>query len=360
MKSFAFLIHPLDIKDIYRKFPSARILPDRLAERLLRLVHPFKISHITGLRSPYSEAEGYFIVCPLTSRQMLELPEDLVLQKIIKAGKVAEKLGAKIFGLGAFSSVVGDAGITVAKNLDIAVTTGNSLTVATALESAKKAAQIMGHKLEHTHAVIVGATGSIGKICAAMLTPQVEQMTLVARNQANLQELAAKINKQCGKEVHITSDIKQALSQGQIILTVTSAVDTLIGPQDLLPGAIVCDVSRPRNVSLQVAQERNDVLVLEGGVMEVPGEVNFNFNFGFPPGMSYACMAETMILALEERYENFSLGRDLELNRVQEIWQLAQKHQFKLAGFRSFEKALTESEIEQIRVNALAKGMKIV
>ncbi len=360
MRSFAFLIHPLDVKDIYRKFPSASILPDRLTENLLKMVHPFKISHITGLQSPYAQAEGYFIVCPLTSRQMLELPENLVLQKIIKAGKLAEKLGAKIFGLGAFSSVVGDAGITIARNLNLAVTTGNSLTVASALESTRKAVQFMGHKLENTHAVIVGATGSIGKICAILLTPQVAKMTLVARNQSNLQELAALIKSQCGKEVQITSDIKQALLQGQIVLTVTSAVDTLIGSQDLLPGAIVCDVSRPRNVSIQVARERNDVLVLEGGVMEVPGKVNFNFDFGFPPGMSYACMAETMTLALEERYENFSLGRDLKLERVQEIWELAQKHQFKLAGFRSFEKALTDQELQQIKANALAKGMKIV
>ena len=41
----------------------------------------------------------------------------------------AEKLGAKIVGLGAFTAVVGDAGITVARNLNIPVTTGNSYTV---------------------------------------------------------------------------------------------------------------------------------------------------------------------------------------------------------------------------------------
>ena len=64
---------------------------------------------------------------------MVEMPEAYVL-KIIKAGKVAEKLGAKIVGLGAFTSIVGDAGVTVANNLNIAVTTGNSYTVATALE----------------------------------------------------------------------------------------------------------------------------------------------------------------------------------------------------------------------------------
>ena len=100
-------------------------------------------------------------------------------------------------------------------------------------------------------------------------------------------------------------------------MTVTSAVDAVIEPRHLRPGAVVCDVSRPRDVSVRVAQQRDDVLVIEGGVVAVPGAVDFRFNFGFPPRTSYACMAETMILALEGRYESFSLGKELELERVQ-------------------------------------------
>jgi predicted amino acid dehydrogenase len=89
--------------------------------------------------------------------------------------------------------------------------------------------------------------------------------------------------------------------------------------------------------------------VIEGGAVEVPGEVDFHFSFGFPPKTAYACMAETMILALEERYESFTLGRDLSLDRVMEIASLAHKHGFKLAGFRSFERQVTEEYIESVR-----------
>ena len=45
-----------------------------------------------------------------------------------------------------------------------------------------------------------------------------------------------------------------------------------------------------------------------------------------------------MILALEQRYESFTLGRDLTVAQVEEISKLADKHGFKLAGFRSFER----------------------
>jgi hypothetical protein len=114
-------------------------------------------------------------------------------------------------------------------------------------------------------------------------------------------------------------------------------------------------VARPRDVSKEVAEKRNDVLIIEGGVVEVPGDVDFHFNFGFPPKTSYACMAETMMLALEGRYENFTLGRELTVKQVEEISAIAKKHGFKLAGFRSFEKAVTQSEIEAVKKNARAK-----
>ena len=78
-------------------------------------------------------------------------------------------------------------------------------------------------------------------------------------------------------------DIRDALRNADVVITVTSAVDTVIEPSYLKPGAVVCDVARPRDVSRQVAQLRPDVLVIEGGVVDVPGDVEFNFNFGFPP-----------------------------------------------------------------------------
>jgi fatty aldehyde-generating acyl-ACP reductase len=87
-------------------------------------------------------------------------------------------------------------------------------------------------------------------------------------------------------------------------------------------------------------------------VVEVPGEVNFNLNFGFPPKTAYACMAETMMLSLEGRYESFSLGRDLTVKQIEEINRIAHKHGFKLAGFRSFEREVTQEKIEQIKINA--------
>lgn len=352
MQRFAFMIHPSDAGDVARKFIITKFMPNLIVERLFAMLPSMQVSHIKGLCSPYEEAEGWFIACPLTARMMMSLPIPYVLNKIIQGGRIAEKLGAGILGLGAFTKIVGDAGITVAKNLTIPVTTGNSYTVATAIESVREAARMMGHDLKKAGVVILGATGSIGRVCAMILAREVKSMTLVARNERKLEDLAAKILYDTGLAVKIMSDSKKALRAGDIIVTVTSALDTLIEPEDLRPGAVVCDVARPRDVSQRVAEARDDVLVIEGGVVEVPGDIEFNLNFGFPPKMAYACMAETMILALEKRYESFTLGRELDIEKVEEIAALAKKHGFKLSGFRSFGRAVPLQEIEMIRLRA--------
>ena len=100
MDKFAFMIHPIEISDIYRKLKFMQKLPESAVEGIIKCFPPMKISHITGVKSQYNEVEGYFVACPLTTRQMIELPEEVVMNKIIKTAKLAEKLGAKILGLG--------------------------------------------------------------------------------------------------------------------------------------------------------------------------------------------------------------------------------------------------------------------
>ncbi len=86
MNKFAFLIHPIDLEYVTKKIKPFKLLPARLAERIVSHFPVYKASDITGIKSPFAEVEGYFIICPLTSRQMLELPEEYVLGRIIEAG----------------------------------------------------------------------------------------------------------------------------------------------------------------------------------------------------------------------------------------------------------------------------------
>jgi predicted amino acid dehydrogenase len=272
-------------------------------------------------------------------------------RKIIQTGKMAENLGAQILGLGAFTSVVGDAGITIAQALDVPVTTGDAYTISIAVQSIYKAARLMEIPLQRASAAVVGATGKIGRVCAELLSEKVSTLYLIARKEDLLAELQEQLSGP-GRSVIMTSTKLDVLSKAQLILTVTSSIEDFIEPEHLLPGSVVCDVARPRDVSAMVATERNDILVIDGGMVDVPGPVDFHFNFGFPPGKAYACMAETMALALEGRFEDFTLGKRIERERVDEITRIAEKHGFRLSGFRSFERQVTQQHIEAVRQNA--------
>jgi hypothetical protein len=63
-------------------------------------------------------------------------------------------------------------------------------------------------------------------------------------------------------------------------------------------------------------------------------------------------MAETMVLALEGRFEDYTVGKDIALEKVNEIAALAHKPGFRLSGFRSFEREVTDEQIELVRRNA--------
>jgi fatty aldehyde-generating acyl-ACP reductase len=357
MEKFAFIIHPIDVRrDAARKYPILKAFPTSVIEKLALKMAPKVMSHVTGIQSPTgAEAEGWLVGCPLSPRQFLELPPEIVYEKIVDTAKLGAELGAKIVGLGAFSSVAGDAGISVARMLQgtMNVTSGNSYTVYTAIEGLLHAADLMEVDARQASAVVIGASGSIGAICAKMLANKVGEVQLVGRNQDKLQSLKKEIDAENpSATITVATDAKAALRSADLILAVSSSTDVLIFPEDLKSGAVVCDVARPRDVSKQVVQQRNDVLVIEGGVIEVPGAPNFRFNFGFPDKTAYACMSETMILALEGTYESYTLGRDLSVAQIERMGEMAKKHGFKLAGFRAFEKGVSDSDIAQVRDNA--------
>ncbi len=354
MRSFAFIIHPIDPKrDVGRKYPFlGKILTERQIDFFSTFFPPVYLSEIEGITSAATgeRIKGWLIACPYTPKRMMELGERTVYRKIIQTGHMAEELGAQILGLGAFTSVVGDAGLTIARELEIPVTTGDSYTVSLAVQSIREAARLMEISLPQAALAVVGATGAIGRVCAELLAADVGRLLLIARDEHRLAELCDRLKPKARGEV-VFSTKMDGLAEAGLILTVTSAIHDVIHPEHLQPGSVICDVARPRDVSAMVAKVRNDILVIDGGMVDVPGPVDFHFNFGFPPGKAYGCMAETIALTLEGRFEDYTVGKNITLERVNEITAMAAKHGFHLSGFRSFEREVTPEQIEAIRRN---------
>lgn len=356
---FAFVIHPLSVRFI-QKHPMLRwtkILPDSLVEDVAAYFPPIYLSRITGGQSPTTgqRVEGYLFSLGATPRKMMEKGERFTYDRLNKTARMAERKGARIMGLGAFTSVVGDAGITVAHEADIAITSGNSLTVAMTLEAAKKAVILMGATdLTKGKAMIVGATGSIASVCSRLIAQAIGNVVLVSIEPEKLIELKRTIQRETpGCEVTIATKAGDLISDCDLIITATSAFgQRVIDITKCKPGAVICDVARPPDINPAEAALRPDVLVIESGEVLIPGDIDFGYDIGLPPKTSYACLAETALLAMEGRFEDYTLGRNITMDRVKEIYKLSLKHGFKLAGLRFGEKYITDEDIAQKRALA--------
>jgi predicted amino acid dehydrogenase len=348
---FAFVIHPLNVSFIQkdRLFRWTRFLPADLVERIAAYIPPVYLSRIKGGVSPTTgqRIEGYLFSLGATPRQMMARGERFTYNRLNRAAKMAERRGARIMGLGAFTSVVGDAGITVAHESDIAITSGNSLTVAATLEAAKQAVIRMGATdLTKGKVMIIGATGSIGSVCARLLAQAIYDVVLVSIEPEKLIELKRTIQAETpGSKVTIATKAAEHLPECDLVVSATSAFgQRVIDVSRCKPGAVICDVARPPDVNAREAALRPDVLVIESGEVLIPGEIDFGYNIGLPPGVAYACLAETALLAMEGRFEDYTLGRNISMERVKEIYRLFKKHEFQIAGLRSFDEFVTEEQ----------------
>mgnify|MGYP000862497152 CR=1 FL=1 len=401
---FAFLVHPVDLSNYSDFDASLAVFSDEqlqdLSSRWNNMVEPFVVGSTRVVSSTGAAAYGDFICVPRTADELLAMPKAQAIEEIKAAVNLAVERGAKLVGLGAYTSVVTMGGRSLLPHVDVALTTGNSYTVFSGVEAVTTAAAQVGMPLERSTAAVVGAGGAIGKALSTLLAEHVHRMILIgnpsnpAKSRYRLQRVVVQILQHlCGSlrqgrafapgtigdylsqlqglpeqdaefstwleaserlleeglPIVLTTDAFTHLPSADVVVAATSSPEALIQPDMLKWGAVVCDMSRPANVSRDVARQRPDVLVIDGGVVEVPNRPSLGWNFGFAEGQAYACMSETMMLALEQRYENASLGADLNIEFIQYMGRLARIHGFRLAGLRSFDRPLTAEACAQVR-----------
>lgn len=400
---FAFLVHPLDMGN-YPEFDRSLAAYTeeemrRLSARFNAMIAPFIVGATRFVSTEGETAYGEFIAVPRTTDELITGTREDGVGMVRAAVELGQARGAQIVGLGAYTAIVSRSGRAL-RGRDVALTTGNSYTVVAAIEAVLEAAERMGEDLAQMTAAVVGAAGSIGRGTALLLAPDVRELILVGnprsgeRGMERLGHVAAEVFQSLqieaadGREfaegsighwlaqqkhvpahdvdveqfvhfaetvlteddcpIRLTVDTGEALRQAHMVVLATSSADEFVTPDMLRHGAVICDMSRPPNVSRQVDELRPDVLVLDGGVIEVPERPWFGWDFGYEQGLAYACMSETMILALEREYRDTSLGSDLTPASMLRMRDLARKHGFRLAGLRSFDRPVGEERWEQL------------
>ncbi|WP_256841008.1 dehydrogenase [Ornithinimicrobium cryptoxanthini] len=362
---FAFVIHPLSTEYFKEVGALGAVwsVPGmgRVIEKSVAYLPPFVYSHVTGIvSSTGDEAEGWLITVGGTPKEMLAHPPEFTYSRLLAAAELSRRLGAQIMGLGAFTKVVGDAGVTVARQARLPVTTGNSYSASGALWAAHEAvrrldlADVDDDGAIRGRAMVVGASGAIGSVCARLLALAADEVWLVSPETAKLLQLKEEIERESPRAtIHVATDPSAALADMDVIVTATSAAGhKVLDIMKVKPGCVITDVARPLDLSAEDVALRPDVLVVESGEVELPGDVRMR-NIGLPDGVAYACLAETIVLALEGRYESFTVGRNIEWEKVKEIYQLGLRHGMKLATISGVNGPYTDEDFEAVRSAAV-------
>ena len=206
--------------------------------------------------------------------------------------------------------------------------------------------------------MVIGAAGSIGSVSARLLAMSFDEVYLAGLTLDKLDQLKASILKDTpDAKVFTTIKYDELLGDMDMIVTATSgAGKSVLDITKVKPGCVITDVARPLDLPASEVAKRPDVLVIESGEIELPSKVKIK-DIGLPPNVIYACLAETIVLALEGRFEVFTIGRDTEWEKVKEIYRLGLKHGMKLAAISGVRGVYSDADIA--KVVALAKKARL-
>ncbi|MFA6252875.1 MAG: hypothetical protein WCV69_01230 [Patescibacteria group bacterium] len=337
---YVFIVHSRDYHDLNRKFS---LLNNRVPYKILSFIgkylFPIRLSYIYGLKYSNIEKRGLFIGSPMDASDMTKNRE-LATKKILKAAKFAEKLGAKIIGLGALSASFTRNGLDIKDKINCRLTTGHSYTAWVVSNNAIRMKNLTSKELTIG---IVGAAGSIGSSCYAVLTDHFKKFILVDKD---MEKLKSKFNLSSEKILSYSSSL-DIIKKADIIITATNAPYSIIQSSNMLKeGTIIIDDAQPLNASKKINSKNHRTLVIEGGVCNYKN-IKYNFDLGLTDdGDIFSCMGELITLAALD--SNCTTIGDTNKEQIIRIKKMANVIGIEPARFRSFGRPISDDYLKYI------------
>lgn len=321
----AFLVHPrTDVaRDLGGVCRPLGWVPNAVYEGLMRRVRlPSAVTGTLRHADAPGFRAGWLITVPLTPSELLS-GSRRVRDTIDRAVSRARDLGARTVGLGALTAPATAGGAALRHRPDIGITNGNAFTAAVTFQGVLR---LLRQCAQDARVAVVGASGSVGTPLTGLLARQTAQpLLLVGRNRKRLDALAATLEPGRAQLSTTLDDLRRA----DVVVLLTSAADALLDSRHLKTGAIVLDDTQPRNTRPELLLARPDVRIVDGGLVSVPGIVRRGY-IGLPPGIAYACLAETLLLGLAGHQGHFALGTP-SVGQAEHMLGLA--HRFAHLGF---------------------------
>jgi len=331
-----------------------RPLSDADVREILPWIPPRTVCRVLVRSQLGTEARGVYIDSFISPDQLEPPFHHANVRRIREAADCAVREGASIATLGGFSSILLEGRVELLPpDCGTVFTTGNTLTVAYIVHGVAEAARLSGRSLSDLTLLIVGATGDVGSGCGRYLAPRVKRLLICARNPARLTRELESLRHH-DPQARAATEVAELLPEADVIICAASLPSSSLDLSRTGREAIVCDAGYPRNV--RFGGEETDRMVFSGGMGQVKAGIRLEPNLSQSlsphpfPNIAYGCLLEGMLLALEKRFESFSRGRGhITVEKVDEIWDLAQKHGFDLAPFFYGERPWDEAFVGSTR-----------
>jgi acetylornithine/succinyldiaminopimelate/putrescine aminotransferase/predicted amino acid dehydrogenase len=379
---FGFIVHPVDAESFADFDPALKAVKSLQVEKLRqRLVR----TRLDGMPNalvmgtcrvqsalPNTTIYGEFIAVPHTAAELLELPTTEAVNVIREAVELARDRGAQVVGLGAYTSIV-TRNAEYLDGVNVPLTTGNAYTAVSATLCVEQLLRERGDSVAAPTVAVIGAAGAIGRAVAHSLMSSAGKLVLLgnpenaASNLAQMREMGRQMARHVAQhsaagQVYRMGSFAHALAQelsrpecthdeavdaliaahklvisvdretfvplADIIVTATSCPRGLLSARSVKQNAIICDVSQPSNVTPELLQKRPDVEVIDGGIIELPGGAELGVELGLGHGLTYACMAETMLICFEGQFAQGSIGNQLSVELVERVRGFGERHGF--------------------------------
>jgi fatty aldehyde-generating acyl-ACP reductase len=381
---FGYIVHYGHPSDLFREHNFIERLPKTIcrewAQNSFPVVNEIYLRNFPIYKSSTkSEIAGWVIFITNHTKELLE-DGKLRTRKILQAAMLCEKLGAKMVGMGGLVASFAQGGGWLSKRIpEVGFTTGHAYTISNIANIIDTVSKRVDNNVKQSAIAIVGAAGSIGSGCAKLISEKTPKEIILV--DINGFDIKRKLEKLKNEILLKYSDIKISYSfnikdikKADLIVIATNSTTSLIEPRYLKPGAILIDDSFPKNVPKSILKKRNDIILVEGGVMQLPKEIDFLCARNMPDLMdapltravsckeTYGCVAEIIVLALFGYTTNYGLGSS-DPRLARDIINKAKKAGFRLAPLQCYDESIDESRLEKVReilrknrVNSSKKG----
>ena len=176
------------------------------------------------------------------------------------------------------------------------------------------------------------------------------RLKLVHRNKEKENEkLRNYIPEEYQDNIELTNNIEECYNKGRFFLSATSS-GGILDSDKLKPGSVIIDIALPKDVK-HSNHVRRDILLIDGGNVSANGKVSIGseiVGMGLKKQIN-GCLAETTILTLEGKNSCYSLGRELSVEKVLEIGELAKKHGFGTWPIASYGEKINQDDFVNLR-----------